>query len=181
MKAARLLLPVALLGGCGDGEPVANQTQPVPAKAIAVPIDKGGVVHEAMTAAPPPPTAVLPKPLVSRGTSSPRPAAPAYRAIGTEPFWAVTVRGSTATLERPGHAPQRFSVRTEADDKAIRYQGDGFAMTLTQGPCSDGMSDAIWSDRVQVAFGEGTLKGCGGERDGGERDGGERDGGDDAP
>ncbi|MCP1470155.1 hypothetical protein J3E64_001842 [Sphingobium sp. OAS761] len=27
------------------------------------------------------------------------------------------------------------------------------------------MSDAIWSDRVQLAFGEGSWKGCGGLRD----------------
>jgi uncharacterized membrane protein len=53
----------------------------------------------------------------------------------------------------------------ERDDRAIRYLGDGFAMTATEGPCSDGMSDAIWSDRVQIAFGEGTLKGCGGIRE----------------
>lgn len=38
-------------------------------------------------------------------------------------------------------------------------------MTVAPGPCSDGMSDAIWSDRVQIAFAEGTLKGCGGDRD----------------
>ena len=35
-------------------------------------------------------------------------------------------------------------------------------------PLWDGMSDAIWSDRVQLSFGEGVLKGCGGIKDGGE-------------
>jgi len=38
-------------------------------------------------------------------------------------------------------------------------------MTVAEGPCSDGMSDSIWSGRVQVAFAEGTLKGCGGHQD----------------
>ena len=37
-------------------------------------------------------------------------------------------------------------------------------MTVTEGPCSDGMSDSIWSDRAQIAFADGALKGCGGER-----------------
>ena len=42
---------------------------------------------------------------------------------------------------------------------------DGFSMTVTDGPCSDGMSDAHWADRVALSFGEGTLKGCGGVRE----------------
>nr|WP_087573997.1 membrane-like protein [Sphingomonas sp. CDS-1] len=88
-----------------------------------------------------------------------------YRAIGTEPFWAVTVKGSTATLERPDRAPLRYAVSRNDDKRAIRYLGDGFSMTVTEGPCSDGMSDAVWSERVAVAFGEGTLNGCGGLRD----------------
>ncbi|MDI1296840.1 MAG: membrane-like protein [bacterium] len=109
------------------------------------------------------------KPLVSRETSSapsppPRPV-PTYRAIGTEPFWAVTVRGAVATLERPDKPPLRFAVSRSDDARVIRYLGDGITLTLTPGPCSDGMSDALWSDRVQIAFGEGTLKGCGGARE----------------
>jgi len=88
-----------------------------------------------------------------------------YRALGTEPFWAVTVKGSVATLERPDHAPMRFSISRHDDGRAVRYLADGFAMTASEGPCSDGMSDAVWSDRVAIAFGEGTLKGCGGVRE----------------
>ena len=42
---------------------------------------------------------------------------------------------------------------------------DGFTMTVSEGPCSDGMSDAIWSDRVQIAFAQGVYKGCGGDRE----------------
>lgn len=99
------------------------------------------------------------------GETRPTPSPPDYRAIGTEPFWAVTVRGSSATLERPGVDARSYAVVRDADDRAIRYRGEGFAMTVSEGPCSDGMSDAVWSDRVTVAFGEGALKGCGGERD----------------
>lgn len=94
--------------------------------------------------------------------------APDYRAIGTEPFWAVTVRGDAATLERPDHPPVRFAVARHVDERVIRYSGDGFAMTISEGPCSDGMSDAVWRDRVAVAFRDGVLKGCGGERDEGQ-------------
>lgn len=88
-----------------------------------------------------------------------------YRAIGTEPFWAVTIKGSSATLERPDKAATHFAIVREADGRAIRFLGAGFSMTVTEGPCSDGMSDALWSDRVSLSFGEGILKGCGGERE----------------
>jgi len=88
-----------------------------------------------------------------------------YSAIGTEPFWAVTVNGSTAQFARPDKPPRRFAVTRSDDAKSTRYQGEGFTMTLSEGPCSDGMSDAIWSDQVAIAFGEGTLKGCGGRRE----------------
>ena len=87
-----------------------------------------------------------------------------YRALGTEPFWAVTVKGTTAILERPDKQPASFAVSRTDESRSLRFQGNGFTMTMTDGPCSDGMSDAIWSDQVSVAFGEGTLKGCGGDR-----------------
>lgn len=101
----------------------------------------------------------------TRSAPLPVKSAPDYRAIGTEPFWAVTVRGEAATLERPDHPPVRFAVARHVEERVIRYSGDGFAMTINEGPCSDGMSDALWRDRVAVAFGDGVLKGCGGERD----------------
>lgn len=106
-----------------------------------------------------------PKPLVSRETSPPPPERFDYRAIGTEPFWAVTVRGRIATLERPDAAPIRYHVEREDSRHRIRFVGEGLSLMATEGPCSDGMSDAIWSDRVSIAFSGGTLKGCGGLRD----------------
>ena len=87
-----------------------------------------------------------------------------YRALGTEPFWAVTVKGSVATLERPDKAERRYAVNRTDDGRVVRYLAEGFAMTVTDGPCSDGMSDAHWADSVALSFGEGTLKGCGGVR-----------------
>lgn len=169
MKAG-IFLTVMLLGGCGDSGPVANQTPSVstPTPQIAAPIGEADTAQQEATESRPQP-ATEPKPLVSRETPPRRTDTAEYRAIGTEPFWAVTVREQSAILQRPDHSPLRYSVSRSVDDRAIRYIGDGFAMKATQGPCSDGMSDAIWSDHVQVSFGEGTLKGCGGVR---EDDGG---------
>ena len=171
MKTGWLLLPLLLIGGCGREEPPTNRTDSTPE--VAAPINNS-VANESV--APPPAPAPLPveqaKPLVSRETPPHRPTPAEYRAIGTEPFWAVTIRGSTALLERPDHRPLRYGVMHDGDDRAIRYIGEGFSLTATEGPCSDGMSDVLWSDRVQIAFGEGTLKGCGGIREDEGPDGG---------
>lgn len=131
------------------------------------------VANESAAPAPAPAPAPVAQPApaaVSRETDEAPPPPPHedYRAIGTEPFWAVVVKGSVATLQRPDHRPLRYTVARTDDPRAIRFLGEGFTMTITEGPCSDGMSDAIWSDRVQLSFGEGTLKGCGGYKDGGE-------------
>ncbi|WHO39045.1 membrane-like protein [Sphingobium sp. AP49] len=141
---------------------IANAT-PVLNQAI---VANEGVAPETAAA---PIAAAQPAPAsVSRETPPPPPPQEDYRAIGTEPFWAVIVKGSVATLQRPDHPPLRYHVSRTDDPRAVRFLGEGFTMTVTEGPCSDGMSDAIWSDRVQVSFGEGTLKGCGGTKDGGE-------------
>lgn len=163
----RWLVPVAfalMMAGCGGEKavPAGNVAQSQASTPIIVQNEAGNQAADNVSEA------------VSRGTVVEQPApSPApdrsaedrYRAIGTEPFWAVTVKGSTATLERPDKAPIRYAVSRHADKRAIRYLSDGFSMTVSEGPCSDGMSDAVWSDRVAVAFGEGTLNGCGGLRD----------------
>ncbi|PHQ64371.1 MAG: membrane-like protein [Sphingobium sp.] len=164
MRQAGWLLAPALLTACGDTPPAGNDAAPVKAP-ITAPVAPVMNDSEPDTSTPPPLPASRPKPLVSRETHAPSVAEPDYRAIGIEPFWAVTVRGSIATLERPDKPPMRFTVHASQDRRTIRYQGDGFTMTVSEGPCSDGMSDAIWSDRVQISFGQGTLKGCGGVRD----------------
>ncbi|KQN01230.1 hypothetical protein ASE85_21950 [Sphingobium sp. Leaf26] len=164
MKAGWPLLSLLLIGGCGTEETASNRTEAT--QDVAAPINSATANGSvAPLPAPAPPPVDEAKPLVSRETPPHRPTPADYRAIGTEPFWAVTIRGSTALLERPDHRPLRYSVVHDGDDRAIRYLGEGFTLTATEGPCSDGMSDDLWSDRVQIAFGEGTLKGCGGMRE----------------
>ena len=169
MRGALLLMLALALAGCGGkGEsPAANNS----AGAVVAPIVDGSETQNEMAKGkglenPVPTVPAVPRetpPVPVLETKAPERAE--YRAIGTEPFWAVTVRGSVATLQRPDKVPIRFAVEREDDRRTLRYLGESFTMTVSQGPCSDGMSDAIWSDRVQIAFGEGTLKGCGGERD----------------
>ncbi|WP_420143111.1 membrane-like protein [Sphingobium sp.] len=167
MKPWAILLIATLVSGCGQGDSTENHTQPNATANVSAPINNSAVTPVANTPPPSPSIAMAaaePKPLVSRETSPPRSSAPDYRAIGAEPFWGVTLRGRTITLERPDQPPLRYTIRDESDDRAIRFVGDGFALTATEGPCSDGMSEAVWSDRVQIAFADGVLKGCGGQQ-----------------
>lgn len=86
---------------------------------------------------------------------------------GTEPFWGGEVKGGVlawSTPEKPQGTPipvQRFAGRG-----GIGYTGtlDGrsFAVTLTEGECSDGMSDRTYPFTASVAIGQDPLlSGCG--------------------
>lgn len=147
------------LAACGGED---DRDLPVDRSVAAAP--GGSLPVNNMAAVDPAPRSIAKGQPVKPRLPSEKPARAAYRAIGAEPFWAVTLRGASAVLERPDQPPLHVAVARTDDAKAIRYLGEGFAMTIGEGPCSDGMSDAIWSDSVQIAFGEGTLKGCGGTR-----------------
>ena len=168
MKANVPLLAAALffLGGCERKEdtpllPRKNEVSGVTASIIG----RQAAVMETKAPDDPAPAAATDALARPVGKAVPPSSETRYRAVGTEPFWAVTVKGSMMTLERPSHPPLSLAVARTDDGRAIRYLGDGFAMVVTEGPCSDGMSDAVWADRVSVSFGDGTLKGCGGVRE----------------
>lgn len=155
-----------VLGGCGqeEGPPGSSRKEEAPAAKTVI-VERQDGANESHAAGPPP----APASPANTVAPLPRPAPPSsetrYRAVGTEPFWAVTVKGSELTLERPDRPSVRVPITRTDDGRAIRYLGDGLAMVVTEGPCSDGMSDAVWAERVSVSFGEGTLKGCGGVRE----------------
>lgn len=93
-------------------------------------------------------------------------AAPApYRALGTEPFWALTIAGRTLRLEEPGRTPRRVRGRRVAGGG---YAGRGVRVTIRRGPCSDGMSDRTYRDQVTLRWRGRVLRGCGGGWTGGE-------------
>lgn len=161
MRVWLFLAGMLLLAGCGRKETMADLS------ANDAPIAQSAIVDQAAV------PKISPISPPSRGShpSTPPPidttplsSETRYRALGTEPFWSVTVKGSTATLERPDKTPAHYPISRADDGRTVRYLGEGFSMVVTDGPCSDGMSDATWADRVSIAFGEGTLKGCGGAR-----------------
>lgn len=89
----------------------------------------------------------------------------AFDAVGTEPFWSVTVRRGAVTLARPDHpdvATANPGVRADGDQGVW----DGTAgenrlvLRLTPQDCSDGMSDRRYGYRAEVWIDGETLWGC---------------------
>ena len=66
-----------------------------------------------------------------------------YRALGTEPFWSITVQGGRMVYEDAEQ--RRVSVRVSRPQPmrlGYRYQTRRLTMTVFRGrECSDGMSD----------------------------------------
>lgn len=158
------IFAILLLSACG---PEQAQVESAQADNADAPVANAPILNQSVGNQQLPPKPVETAQDGETASPAPHPQTPQperYRALGTEPFWAVTVKGSTAILERPDKPPASFAVSRNDDGRAVRFLGEGFTMTVAEGPCSDGMSDAIWSDQVSVAFGEGTLKGCGGDR-----------------
>ena len=87
-----------------------------------------------------------------------------YKALGTEPGWALTVRenamlyqGADGTTRLIEATPPGFAPRTGT------YRSGRLAITIASGPCSDGMSNHVWRDKVTVALASGgAARGCGG-------------------
>lgn len=89
--------------------------------------------------------------------------ATAYRALGTEPFWGVTIeRGRMTYHDAEG---RRFSVPTPTARPSFngrRYITRRLTVDITRQRCSDGMSDRSYADTVRVVADGRRLSGCGG-------------------
>ena len=103
--------------------------------------------------------------LLAACAAAPAPALAAepYRAVGTEPFWSITVDGRRMTYESP---ERRFSVRAprprETGDGQI-YRTRRITLHIWHGECSDGMSDRRYAQTVRAVVDGRTLNGCGGD------------------
>ncbi len=93
-----------------------------------------------------------------------------FRAVGNEPGWVLEVRqGERLDLSYDyGQSTLRLPiVETDSDPEArttiiVGAEDDRrLVVTLTGGGCSDTMSDETFPTRVELAFGERKLSGCG--------------------
>ena len=89
-----------------------------------------------------------------------------YRAVGTEPFWDLTIgrdmvftdRGTGVAIIQPTPAPINGTA-------GPIYRTQRLEVTISRVPCSDGMSDRSYPDTVQVHADGRLYRGCGGGAD----------------
>lgn len=87
-----------------------------------------------------------------------------YRALGTEPFWSVTIAEGTMTYEGAGEETVRIPApEPRASVNGHRYVAARLTVDITHAECSDGMSDRRYPDTVRVTIDGRNLSGCGGE------------------
>ena len=98
-------------------------------------------------------------------TSPPEPDA-SYKAVGTEPFWALELDGREMVFTEANAQAQRVA---EPQPRAIHgfagdiFQGKRINLNIVHGQrCSDGMSDRVYPDKVQVSVDGRSFEGCGG-------------------
>jgi len=96
----------------------------------------------------------------------PIPAAPPppYHALGTEPFWNLLIDEHNITFVEPEKAP--LTQRTPAVINGFAgpiYQTARINVNIVKNQqCSDGMSDRVYPDKVQVTVDGRQFNGCGG-------------------
>ncbi len=94
-------------------------------------------------------------------------AAPLERAVGTEPFWSLTITPGAMEFRTPEGGWTAPAPRRESIDGGRRYvssrDGEAIVATFVEQPCSDGMSDQTYPLTVTLVVGETTWRGCGGD------------------
>lgn len=91
--------------------------------------------------------------------------------VGTEPFWSGRVRTEVLALDRlEGErvALANPGLRLDGDQAVWDAEGAGepgaashrLVVRLAPGPCSDGMSDRVFTHTAEVWIDGTTLKGC---------------------
>lgn len=84
---------------------------------------------------------------------------------GTEPFWGGTIRGGSLTYSTPENIDGTvIEVERFAGQGGLSFSGTlagkGFDLLVTQGDCSDGMSDRTYPYVATLKLGEELREGC---------------------
>lgn len=95
-----------------------------------------------------------------------------FRALGTEPFWAVTSGSAGLRYSTPDNSEGTIVIvedeqSTPESRRLSGKMGDRpFAIELTVKPCSDGMSDRAYPFSARLTLDGETLEGCARRMDG---------------
>jgi heat shock protein HslJ len=93
----------------------------------------------------------------------PPPPPPPYHALGTEPFWNLLIDEHDVTFTQPEAAPIRQPTPPVIHGVAGEiYQTPRINVNIVHARCSDGMSDRVYPDKVQVTVDGKRFEGCGG-------------------
>jgi uncharacterized membrane protein len=84
---------------------------------------------------------------------------------GTEPFWGGTIKGSSLTYSTPENIEGAvIEVERFAGQGGLSFSGmldgAGFDLLITQGECSDGMSDRTYPYVATLKLGDELREGC---------------------
>lgn len=88
-----------------------------------------------------------------------------FHALGTEPFWGLSVQGRTARYSTP-EIPEAIATgvtrKTAGGADTVSGEIDRIRFVLTVRPerCSDGMSDRVYPFAAQLRIGDQDLRGC---------------------
>ena len=93
----------------------------------------------------------------------PPPPPPPYHAVGTEPFWDLLIDEHHLTFRLSGSQPVVQPAPQVIHGFAGEiYQTPRINVNIVHGTCSDGMSDRVYPDKVQVTVDGTRFNGCGG-------------------
>lgn len=91
-----------------------------------------------------------------------RPDPGAYRAVGTEPFWSLTIGRDRIVYD---DIEDRETVvrkpRAQTANGNLVYRTRAMTVVIRNQECSDGMSDRRFADTVRLKIGRRMLTGCG--------------------
>ena len=142
MMLPRLLLLAGLTGLAACSQPASTDVAPSAAAPVAAD-ERAGSVSE------------------TTGEALPQ----AFIAFGTEPFWSVRVDAdklhwsSPENMEGIDFTAQVEQLPTQRDYRG-QLQGQAVSLTISDGPCSDGMSDQVHPWRVSWGLEGRVLAGC---------------------
>lgn len=102
--------------------------------------------------------------LASCATVPPAADPAAYHALGTEPGWSLTIDQRMMRFSGPyGIGPvAEPTPRVIHGFAGESYQGKRIRVNIVHGQCSDGMSDRVYPDSVQLGVDGTSYRGCGG-------------------
>jgi uncharacterized membrane protein len=93
----------------------------------------------------------------------PPPPPPPYHALGTEPFWNLLIDEYEVTFTEPqGQAVRQPRPKVIIGIAGEIYRTPRIDVNVVHAQCSDGMSDRVYPDKVQVTLDGKRFNGCGG-------------------